>query len=175
MKKIAGIIVLIAIIVLIGFGLTYKMVEPDGWDRIVNKVVEQIPVLENIIPEKTPQPTVEPTPTPDTVGDDIGPLDAYTTAEPTATPVATPTPTPTLTPTPEAEVDFENMTYEIYEELPGEVQEEFYDSFDSAKEFFEWYNKAKEEYDEANKNNIILSPDGSINLGDYINSSSEGN
>ena len=171
MKKILGIIVLIVLIGLIGFGLTYKMVQPDGWDRSVDKVVEQVPALENIIPEKTPKPT----PTPEgTAGNS-----QQNVSNPTATPTPTPTPaatqapsvSPTPSATPEIEVDFENMTYEIYNNLPGETQEAFYETFAGPKEFFEWYNKAKEEYVDDNPT-VEIGPDGSIDLGDYINSSS---
>lgn len=169
MKKITGIIVLIILLVLIGFGFTYKMVEPDGWDRIVDKVVEQVPVLENIIPEKTPKPT--PTPTPEgTAGNSQQNVSNPTaTSTPTPTPAATQMPSVSPTPTPEVEVDFENMTYEIYVKLPAEIQEEYFETYDDPMDFINWYNTTKEEYE---KNNPVVEGDGVIDLGDYINSSS---
>ena len=163
MKKISGVIVLMILLVLIGFGFTYKMVEPDGWDRIVEQVVEKVPMLENIIPEKTPEPTPTPPPTPTPENNMPAPV---FTPIPNPTPTSTPDATPTPTPDGSQDVDFENMTYEIYSKLPAEIQEQYFRTYEDPMAFIQWYSKSKEEYD---RQHITVEGDGSIDLGDYIN------
>lgn len=51
--------------------------------------------------------------------------------------------------------------YEEYNNMSGEQQKEFYDSFESPEDFFSWYEQAKAEYD-STRNDIIL--DGSTNV-----------
>ena len=181
MKKILGIIVLVGLLVLIGFGFTYKMVEPDGWDRIVETVVEQVPVLENIIAEKTPepQPTATPAPTAEPQnnqqsGSSASSEKSETNVQPTATPEATvaPSATPAPSTTPENEFSAENMDYETYLGLTGEEQETIFKTFENPQDFFNWFNKIKEEYNENNQDIII--DGGNINLDDIIGNKNEG-
>jgi len=159
MKKITGIIAIAVLLIFIGFGFTYKMVEPDGWDRIVDKVVEQVPVLENIISEKTPAPTKKP---------QNKPVQNPAPA-PTSAPTPSTSPSVSPSPTPEIEVDFENMTYEVYNSLHPSVQQQYFDTYENPMDFIEWYKKGKEEYDKLHPS-IEIGEDGEINLGDYIDS-----
>ena len=41
-----------------------------------------------------------------------------------------------------------NLTYEEYNALSAEEQEEYFNSFDNIEDYFEWYNKVKKEYEE---------------------------
>ena len=179
MKKVLGLIVLIILLVAIFVGLGYKMIEPDGWDRIIQQVTGQT------VPEATPtaEPTAEPDvptqapaalPTEKPAEDKDDKDDHKPKATPTVAPSATPAPTPTVVP--DAEVDFDNMTYEVYYNLPPEIQQQYFETFENPMDFVEWHGNAKKEYDEIYKNEIEIAPDGSINLEDYINnSSSDGN
>lgn len=57
-----------------------------------------------------------------------------------------------------------NMTYEQYNALSAEEQEEYFNSFKSVEDFFAWYNKAKKEYEE-NQDYTEIGGDGNIDLG----------
>lgn len=172
MKKVLGLIVLIILLVAIFVGLGYKMIEPDGWDRIIQQVTGQT------VPEATP--TAEPTAEPDVPTQAPAALPTEKPAEdkddkddhkPKATPTVAPSATPSPTPTPEAE---EKTEYEKYIDLSGAEQQKIFESYENPQDFFDWYNAAKKEYDD--KNQAIIVGDGSINLEDYINnSSSDGN
>lgn len=62
-------------------------------------------------------------------------------------------------------IELRNMTYEQYNALSAEEQEEYFNSFKSVEDFFAWYNKAKQEY-EANQNYTEIGGDGNINIGE---------
>ena len=57
------------------------------------------------------------------------------------------------------------ITYEQYNELTADKQEEYYNSFETVEDFFAWYNQAKQEF-ENNQNYIDINGEGDINLGD---------
>ena len=60
-----------------------------------------------------------------------------------------------------------NVTgYEWYNNLSGDEQMAFMESFDSIAAFFDWYNAEKAEYERQNPN--IEIGDGNIDLGDLI-------
>jgi hypothetical protein len=40
------------------------------------------------------------------------------------------------------------LTFEEYNNLSAEEQEEYFNSFENVEDFFAWYNKAKQEYEE---------------------------
>ena len=164
MKKVTGFIALVVLLVAIFMGLGYKMIEPDGWDRIVQQVTGQA------TPAPTAQPTAEPTSVPVRTAapvatekpDDKDDKDN----KPKATPTVVPSPTPSATP--EAE---EKTEYEKYIELSGAEQQKIFESYTNPQDFFDWYNAAKKEYDD--KNQAIIVDGGSINLEDYIGKEDE--
>ena len=41
------------------------------------------------------------------------------------------------------------LTYEQYNALSAEEQEEYFNSFDTIDDFFAWYNQAKQEYEDS--------------------------
>ena len=174
MKKILGIVALIILIGLIGFGFTYKMIEPDGWDRFVEEFIPSRAEGDhgnlNFETESTTAPTAEPTqdptslPTPPSVPDKKDNEKPKATAEPTATPTVSPSSSVTPSPTPAPEVD--NRTeYEKYIDLSGAEQQKIFESYENPQEFFDWSNAAKKEYDDKNQAIIV---DSSINLEDII-------
>ena len=57
------------------------------------------------------------------------------------------------------------MTYEQYNALSAEEQEEYFNSFDTVEEFFAWYNQAKQEY-ENNQDYIDVGGNNDINVGE---------
>ena len=61
-----------------------------------------------------------------------------------------------------------NLTYEEYNAMTAEEQEEYFHSFKTVEDFFAWYNKAKQEY-EANQNYTEIGGDGNINIGEAGN------
>ena len=173
MKKVTGFIALVVLLVAIFMGLGYKMIEPDGWDRIVQQVTGQ---------QATPAPTGQPTEQPSVVPS-APPAGDHGLEAPDAPdkkdndkdkPKATPTPSPSVSPsptpsaTPEAE---EKTEYEKYIELSGAEQQKIFESYTNPQDFFDWYNAAKKEYDD--KNQAIIVDGGSINLEDYIGKEDE--
>ena len=164
MKKVTGFIALVVLLVAIFMGLGYKMIEPDGWDRIVQQVTGQA------TPAPTAQPTAEPTSLPVRTAAPVAtekPDDKDDKDDkPKATPTVVPSPTPSATP--EAE---EKTEYEKYIELSGAEQQKIFESYTNPQDFFDWYNAAKKEYDD--KNQAIIVDGGSINLEDYIGKEDE--
>lgn len=164
MKKVTGFIALVVLLVAIFMGLGYKMIEPDGWDRIVQQVTGQA------TPAPTAQPTAEPTSVPVRTAAPVAtekPDDKDDKDDkPKATPTVVPSPTPSATP--EAE---EKTEYEKYIELSGAEQQKIFESYTNPQDFFDWYNAAKKEYDD--KNQAIIVDGGSINLEDYIGKEDE--
>ena len=164
MKKVTGFIALVVLLVAIFMGLGYKMIEPDGWDRIVQQVTGQA------TPAPTAQPTAEPTSVPVRTAAPVAtekPDDKDDKDDkPKATPTVVPSPTPSATP--EAE---EKTEYEKYIELSGAEQQKIVESYTNPQDFFDWYNAAKKEYDD--KNQAIIVDGGSINLEDYIGKEDE--
>lgn len=59
----------------------------------------------------------------------------------------------------------QGLTYEQYNALSAEEQEEYFHSFDTVEEFFAWYNKAKQEY-ENNQDYIEIGGNQDINIGE---------
>lgn len=164
MKKVTGFIALVVLLVAIFMGLGYKMIEPDGWDRIVQQVTGQA------TPAPTAQPTAEPTSVPVRTAAPVAtekPDDKDDKDDkPKATPTVVSSPTPSATP--EAE---EKTEYEKYIELSGAEQQKIFESYTNPQDFFDWYNAAKKEYDD--KNQAIIVDGGSINLEDYIGKEDE--
>lgn len=164
MKKVTGFIALVVLLVAIFMGLGYKMIEPDGWDRIVQQVTGQA------TPAPTAQPTAEPTSVPVRTAAPVAtekPDDKDDKDDkPKATPTVVPSPTPSATP----EVE-EKTEYEKYIELSGAEQQKIFESYTNPQDFFDWYNAAKKEYDD--KNQAIIVDGGSINLEDYIGKEDE--
>lgn len=62
-------------------------------------------------------------------------------------------------------IESRNMTYEQYNALSAEEQEEYFNSFKSVEDFFAWYNKAKAEY-EASQDYTEIGSDGNIDIGE---------
>ena len=60
------------------------------------------------------------------------------------------------------------MTYEEYNALSAEEQEEYFYSFDTVEDFFAWYNQAKQEY-ENNQDYIEVGGNNDINIGETGN------
>ena len=60
------------------------------------------------------------------------------------------------------------MTYEEYNALSAEEQEEYFNSFKTVEDFFAWYNKAKAEY-EASQDYTEIGGDGNLNIGESEN------
>lgn len=60
------------------------------------------------------------------------------------------------------------ITYEEYNAMTAEKQQEYFNSFESVEKFFDWYNSAKSEY-EKNNPSIEIGSDGSIDLGEIAN------
>ena len=59
----------------------------------------------------------------------------------------------------------QGLTYEQYNALSAEEQEEYFNSFETVDDFFAWYNKAKQEY-ENNKDYIEVGGNQDINIGE---------
>lgn len=60
------------------------------------------------------------------------------------------------------------LTYEQYNALSAEEQEEYFNSFDTIDDFFAWYNQAKQEYEDSQE--YIEIGDGSdITIGESGN------
>ena len=57
-----------------------------------------------------------------------------------------------------------NLTYEEYNAMTAEEQEEYFNSFKTVEDFFAWYNKAKQEF-EANQDYTEIGGDGNIDIG----------
>lgn len=57
-----------------------------------------------------------------------------------------------------------NMTYEEYNALSAEEQQEYFNSFDNIDDFFAWYNQAKKEYEDA-QDRIEINGSSDINIG----------
>ena len=61
-----------------------------------------------------------------------------------------------------------HLTYEQYNALSAEEQEEYFNSFDTIDDFFAWYNQAKQEYEDSQE--YIEIGDGSdITIGESGN------
>ncbi len=58
-------------------------------------------------------------------------------------------------------------TFEEYEAMTAEEQEEFKNSFSSLQVYIDWYWMAKEEYDDK-QDVVIIGPGQDINIGDFI-------
>jgi hypothetical protein len=56
------------------------------------------------------------------------------------------------------------MTYEEYNALSAEEQQEYFNSFDNIDDFFAWYNQAKKEYEDA-QDRIEINGSSDINIG----------
>ncbi len=97
----------------------------------------------------------------------------------TTTKAATTTTTPegtTITPAPETSApetnapdadDPASLTYEEYLAMTPAEQQAHFMSFASPMEYMVWFDRAKAEY-EANKGDIVIEGDGSIDIGDII-------
>ena len=68
----------------------------------------------------------------------------------------------------EAQKPAATYTYEEYNNLSGEEQQKYFNSFANPADFFTWYNAAKAEY-EASQDRIEIGNDGVIDLGDIVN------
>lgn len=174
MKKVSGLIALIVLLVAIFMGLGYKMIEPDGWDRIVQQVTGQA----------TPAPTAQPTEQPSVVPsappagdhgleapdapDKSDKKDDKPKATPTPSPTVSPSPSVSPSPAPEAE---EKTEYEKYIELSGAEQQKIFESYTNPQDFFDWYNAAKKEYDD--KNQAIIVDGGVIDLEEIVGNEDE--
>lgn len=58
------------------------------------------------------------------------------------------------------------LSYEEYNALSGEEQQEYFNRFSSVEAFFEWYNEAKAKYEEEQGRVEITGSD--INIGDIV-------
>ena len=56
------------------------------------------------------------------------------------------------------------LTFEEYNNLSAEEQEEYFNSFEDVEDFFAWYNKAKQEYEEEQER-IEIDGSADINIG----------
>jgi flagellar basal body-associated protein FliL len=57
------------------------------------------------------------------------------------------------------------LTYEEYNALTAEEQEEYFYSFETVEDFFAWYNQAKQEYEDS-QDYIEIGGDSDITIGD---------
>jgi flagellar basal body-associated protein FliL len=58
-----------------------------------------------------------------------------------------------------------NLTYEEYNALSAEEQEEYFYSFETIGDFFAWYNQAKKEYEDS-QDYIEVGGDSDITIGE---------
>ena len=139
-------------------------VPDDFWEELTPAEQETEETKETAATEET-EATQETTAT--------DPTDGNSPTEETKAPAATEDPKENQDATTEATEpsapeysDTKLSQYEWYQELSGEEQVAYMNSFDSVADFFAWYNAAKDEYEKQNPSVEIGG--GSIDLGDII-------
>ena len=103
---------------------------------------------------------------PSTAGDSQTPTTGSEPGNSTSVPTGSANPE-TKPSTPEEEDLMATMDFETFQNLSGDEQKKFQDSFDSWEDFFGWYNAAKDAYEMENPP-IEVGGDGEFDMDDLI-------